>query len=129
MTRTAWAKRTIQKARNRFPFATSATAYDAYQNGPYCVGGALLLNTFSWWQRLRAWYNKQRLCALFPGVPELAHTLRQYNDTLDHLKAYDFAELITFVNDSGNIDKAWQVAEEALAWTPLQFPSSAELKG
>jgi hypothetical protein len=88
------------------------TADDDGVSWQYCVGGALCLAhgflTDSAGNRMH-----------FPEETELAAVFERLNPALDGISAYHFAQQLIIANDTGDFERAWDIAETALTLQSL----------
>lgn len=126
------AKKTIQRLKRRYPNAKPSARALGVRGLDYCVTGALGRGQLSIWRRMWSIFTgyPAQSAARFPLPHIIKETLRKYNPQLTHGRALSFAFAIMAANDAGRIDKAWNIAEEALAWDPtVEVLSSAEPDG
>ena len=90
----------IKQIRAKYP-----NAQPSYNPDGYCVGGACVL------------FAEIETRACYPGFPfshTIASALQKLNSSLEPQEAQTFALCIMTLNDSGNIEQAWKIAELAV---------------
>jgi hypothetical protein len=118
---------TMDDIRTRFPqpvpcyphLSSSAPSPSALS---YCVGGAVVL---------AAGLSPSGRRGAFPAVYEVAQALAVLNGALagNRLRRLKLANRIVWHNDAGEMDRAWTVVAEALAFTGQEdAPSTAGKK-
>jgi hypothetical protein len=118
---------------------TALGPHDTIATGTYCVGGAIALYDYNKPMKqlirqikgIQDWdthFGCDERALHFPVWQVLASYLRVYNPSLDQEAAMVYSRNILEANDEGNFDRAWIIAQWALAHEEDDpVPSSAEL--
>lgn len=99
--------KSISEIRDEYPHP-SRKADDSGANDRYCVGGAVCMAHGLWQDDAATETN-------FPNEDTLCTALQDLNRGIDSTTAYNLAVEIIDANDSGEFDRAWELAEYALS--------------
>ena len=100
----------INLIREAYPNPMVAPDNDTGDPACYCVGGALAMFYDIHWLE----YKHKR----FPNAEDLGEVLSYVNPHLTQHTALLYARLITRANDNHSFWFAWNMAEEAIDYTP-----------
>lgn len=117
------ANKYISKLKKEYPDATKMTDKISKKKkvSEYCVGGVLGKSLSKKdFENISARpicpSDPCFSCDKFPSAYALEDIIIALNDRIDIKNAHRFAEAIITLNDDGCIEKAWEVAEEALCY-------------
>jgi hypothetical protein len=97
----------IEKIKNAFPNPIASNNIASDDPDTYCIGGALCQAAYPENPRKR-----------FPSTYDVVDAILQFNSTISPHDAGEFAYYIIRFNDMNDMDRAWDVVEQALAFDP-----------